>query len=154
MIEIRDYIDEGGNKRFANGLKGSTRRQPPKVTIALARMEQGNLSKVKSVGVRRLRVQDRFRPRLSNLLRQGWRQPRDFDWGAARRYSNNRTPRRRMDAGPHTNEERNRRFNEMPLTHDFKETIRARAQRDPDFRQALLRDAVELALYLAKSCNA
>jgi hypothetical protein len=81
MIEIRDYIDEGGNKRFANGLKGSTRRQPPKVTIALARMEQGNLSKVKSVGVRRLRVQDRFRPRLSNLLRQGWRQPRDLDWG-------------------------------------------------------------------------
>jgi DNA-binding phage protein len=31
----------------------------------------------------------------------------------------------------------------MPLTHDFKETIRARAQRDPDFRQALLREAVE-----------
>jgi hypothetical protein len=31
----------------------------------------------------------------------------------------------------------------MPLTHDFKETIRTRAQCDPDFRQALLRDAVE-----------
>jgi hypothetical protein len=31
----------------------------------------------------------------------------------------------------------------MPLTHDCKETIRARAQRDPDFRQALLREAVE-----------
>ncbi len=31
----------------------------------------------------------------------------------------------------------------MPLTHDFKETIRARAQRDPAFRQALLREAVE-----------
>ena len=31
----------------------------------------------------------------------------------------------------------------MPLTHDFKETIRARAQRDRDFRQALLREAVE-----------
>jgi DNA-binding phage protein len=31
----------------------------------------------------------------------------------------------------------------MPLTHDFKETIRARAQRDTEFRQALLRDAVE-----------
>jgi hypothetical protein len=31
----------------------------------------------------------------------------------------------------------------MPLTHDFKETIRARAQRDADFRQALLREAVE-----------
>lgn len=31
----------------------------------------------------------------------------------------------------------------MPLTHDFKETIRARVQRDSKFRQALLREAVE-----------
>jgi hypothetical protein len=31
----------------------------------------------------------------------------------------------------------------MPLTHDFKETIRARALREPKFRQALLREAVE-----------
>ena len=31
----------------------------------------------------------------------------------------------------------------MPLTHDFKETIRARAQKDGKFRQALLREAVE-----------
>ena len=34
----------------------------------------------------------------------------------------------------------------MPLTHDFKETIRARARRDRDFRQALLREAVERIL--------
>ena len=34
----------------------------------------------------------------------------------------------------------------MPLTHDFKETIRARAQREPKFRQALLREAVECYL--------
>ena len=34
----------------------------------------------------------------------------------------------------------------MPLTHDFKETIRARAQRDADFRQALLREAIECFL--------
>jgi DNA-binding phage protein len=34
----------------------------------------------------------------------------------------------------------------MPITHDFKETIRARAQRDPDFRQALLREAVECVI--------
>jgi len=31
----------------------------------------------------------------------------------------------------------------MPLTHHFKETIRARARREPKFRQALLREAVE-----------
>jgi len=34
----------------------------------------------------------------------------------------------------------------MPLTLDFKETIRARAQRDPAFRQALLRESVECIL--------
>jgi len=34
----------------------------------------------------------------------------------------------------------------MPLTHDFKETIRARAQRDAEFRQALLREAVECVI--------
>ena len=34
----------------------------------------------------------------------------------------------------------------MPLTHDFKETVRARAQRDQKFRQALLREAVESIL--------
>jgi len=34
----------------------------------------------------------------------------------------------------------------VPLTHDFKETIRARVQREPKFRQALLREAVECIL--------
>ena len=34
----------------------------------------------------------------------------------------------------------------MPLTHDFKETIRGRAERDPNFRRALLREAVESIL--------
>ncbi len=34
----------------------------------------------------------------------------------------------------------------MPLTHDFKENIRARAERDVDFRQALLREAVECVI--------
>ena len=34
----------------------------------------------------------------------------------------------------------------MPLTHDFKETIRARAQRDPAFRHALLCEGVESIL--------
>ncbi len=34
----------------------------------------------------------------------------------------------------------------MPVTHDFKEAIRARAQRDPRFRKALLRGAVECIL--------
>jgi DNA-binding phage protein len=34
----------------------------------------------------------------------------------------------------------------MPLTHDFKETIGARAQRDAGFRHALLREAIECVI--------
>ncbi|HXB75287.1 MAG TPA: type II toxin-antitoxin system RelE/ParE family toxin [Candidatus Acidoferrales bacterium] len=47
MIELRGYIDEYGNKRFANWLDAAA---AAKVTIALARMAQGNFSKVKGVG--------------------------------------------------------------------------------------------------------
>ena len=34
----------------------------------------------------------------------------------------------------------------MPLTRDFKETIQARIDRDPAFREELLREGVELLL--------
>jgi DNA-binding phage protein len=34
----------------------------------------------------------------------------------------------------------------MPLTRDFKETVRARVQRDPKFRRELLREAAECML--------
>jgi DNA-binding phage protein len=34
----------------------------------------------------------------------------------------------------------------MPLTRDFKATIRARVERDPKFRKALLREGVEAML--------
>jgi DNA-binding phage protein len=34
----------------------------------------------------------------------------------------------------------------MPLTRDFKETIQARALRDPEFRTGLLREAIECLL--------
>ena len=34
----------------------------------------------------------------------------------------------------------------MPLTRDFKETIRARVERDPKFRKELLREGIEAML--------
>ena len=34
----------------------------------------------------------------------------------------------------------------MPLTKDFKDTIKARAERDPDFRAGLFREAIEAML--------
>jgi putative addiction module killer protein len=50
MIELRGYIDEKGNKRFALWLESLDAAAAAKVTIALTRMEQGNLSNAKGVG--------------------------------------------------------------------------------------------------------
>jgi len=50
MVELRGYIDENGIKRFAIWIEGLDATAAAKVTIALARMEQGNFSKVKGVG--------------------------------------------------------------------------------------------------------
>lgn len=50
MIELRGYVDEAGNKRFAKWLEGLDATSAAKMTIALARIEQGNFSNAKSVG--------------------------------------------------------------------------------------------------------
>jgi putative addiction module killer protein len=50
MVELRGYIDEKGNKPFAQWFEGLEAAAAAKVTIALARMELGNFSKVKGVG--------------------------------------------------------------------------------------------------------
>jgi putative addiction module killer protein len=50
VVELRGYIDEDGNKLFAIGLDTLDATAAAKVTIALARMEQGNFSNAKSVG--------------------------------------------------------------------------------------------------------
>jgi putative addiction module killer protein len=50
MIELRAYIDERGNRRFAQWLGDLDAPAAAKVTIALSRMEQGNFSNVKGVG--------------------------------------------------------------------------------------------------------
>ena len=50
MIELRAYVGEQGNKPFAEWLDELDAQAAAKVTIALARMEQGNFSQVKGVG--------------------------------------------------------------------------------------------------------
>jgi len=50
MIELRGYIDEHGHKRFADWFAGLDGAAAARVAIALARMEQGNFSRVTGVG--------------------------------------------------------------------------------------------------------
>jgi putative addiction module killer protein len=62
MVELRGYIDEKGNKPFAQWFEGLDAVAAAKVTIALARMELGNFSKVKGVGSGVLECKINFGP--------------------------------------------------------------------------------------------
>src|ERR1043166_6614008 len=50
MIELRGYIDGRGKKRFASWFSSLDSSAAAKVTIALTRMGQGNLSNARAVG--------------------------------------------------------------------------------------------------------
>jgi putative addiction module killer protein len=50
MIEVLEYLEEDGQSPFAAWSDGLNREAGVKVAAALARMQQGNWSKVKGVG--------------------------------------------------------------------------------------------------------
>jgi len=51
MLLIREYVDARGRSPFAEWFQGLDTRAAAKVTVALARIETGNLSNAKGVGV-------------------------------------------------------------------------------------------------------
>jgi putative addiction module killer protein len=50
MLLIREYVDERGRSPFAEWFDELDARAAAKVTVALARIEMGNLSNLKGVG--------------------------------------------------------------------------------------------------------
>jgi len=147
MIEIRGYIDENGNKRFAQWLEGLDAAAAAKVTIALAlaRMGQGNLSNVKGVGSGVLEYKINFGPGYRIYFGKDGDSLVILIGGGTKKRQQQDIAEAQECWGLLEAKEEKRGLN-MPLTYDFKETIRARAQRDPDFRQALLLEAVECVI--------
>ena len=58
MIDVREYIDPHGRSPFQQWFEDLDARAAAKVTVALARLQQGNVSNVKGVdgGVLELRI--------------------------------------------------------------------------------------------------
>jgi putative addiction module killer protein len=50
MLDVREYLDVGGHSPFGKWFTALEATAAAKVTIALARIEQGNLGSLKSVG--------------------------------------------------------------------------------------------------------
>jgi putative addiction module killer protein len=146
VIDVREYIDGSGKSRFSKWLRGLNVHAAAKVTTALERIADGNLSTVKPVGSGVLEYKIDFGPgyriyfgrdgnRLVILLAGGTKKRQRADIEAAKAHWADYNRRRQIGGRP-----------AMALTKDFRETIRDRAQQEPAFRKALLREAIELML--------
>lgn len=144
MIDVREYLAADGSSPYAKWFNALNAPAAAKVAIAITRMAQGNLSNTKGVGggIQEYRIDfgpgyriyfGRDGERLVILLGGGTKKHQQDDIRQPRFY------------GPITNDEKKRR-SEMPLTRDFKETIQGRASRDARFREALLKEAVDVLL--------
>jgi putative addiction module killer protein len=128
---------------FAAWFAGLDAPAAAKVTVAMVRLEQGNLSTAKAVGkgVHELRIS--FGPgyrvcfgadgdRLIILL------------GAVPNSGSRKTSQTPRPAGVTTRAGRKQESDMAGLTREFRETVKARAGSDPAFRAALLSEAVDL----------
>ncbi len=110
MIDIVEYLDANGKSPFAGWFDDLDGLAATKVTIALSRIGQGNLSNVKALGSGLLEYRIHFGPgyrvyfgrrgdRLVILLAGGTKRRQDSDVERARaRWDDYQT---RLDHGPH-----------------------------------------------------
>ena len=144
MLDVREYVDAAGRSPFTRWLRALNVQAAAKVAAALERIADGNLSNVKAVGNSVLEYKIDFGPGYRIYFgRDGDRLVILLAGGKKKR----RTSSRLRRIGKITGKGRLRLGGQkMALTKDFRETIRERAQREPQFRKALLREAIELML--------
>src|SRR5437899_11244453 len=93
---------------------------------------------------RRRRTEDQSRSRLPPLLRLGWQDT--VYWAAAPNEGSRMISMPRSGAGAITKSASAAKDDAMPLTRSFRDTVRARAEREPAFRRALFQEAVQALL--------
>jgi putative addiction module killer protein len=144
VLEVREYLAADGSSPYATWFNGLNAPAAAKVTIAVTRMAQGNLSNVKSVGGGLQEYRIDFGPGYRIYFgRDGERLVILLGGGTKKRQ---RDDIRNAQALWADYKRRKKRGSEMPLTRDFKETIQERARRDAAFREALLKEAVDALL--------
>ena len=143
-MQILEYLDGTGRTPFGIWFDALDAPAAAKVTIALARIDQGNWSDVKGVGTGVLEYRIHFGPGYRIYF------GRDGDslvilLGGGTKPHSRRTSEWRSNGGLITSSVKSRE-GDMALTKDFKQTVKVRAERDAAFRQALLTEAVDQLL--------
>jgi putative addiction module killer protein len=136
-ILILEYRDPEGRSPYAAWFDGLNAPAAAKIAAALYQLATGNLSNIKGVGSGVLERKIDFGPGYRIYF------GRDGDSVVIR------PSRRRKSAGPIIAAARARdeqSGGHMALTRDFRDTVVARVQRDPRFREALFTEAMNAYL--------
>lgn len=149
MLDIRYYLAPDGRSPFEGWFGSLDPAARAKVTVAIARLGQGNLSNVKGVGEGVLEYRINFGPgyrvyfgrdgeALVILLTGGTkkRQPQDIARAIGM------CGRTTSSAGAGRDETEDN----MALTRSFKELVQRHVADDPAFAQALLREGIDTML--------
>jgi putative addiction module killer protein len=147
MLQIRYYVGLGGFQPFAAWFAELEPVARAKVTRAIARMEQGNLSNAKSVGEGVLEYRIDFGPGYrvyfgldgETLVILLWRHQE----AAAARY---RGGARLLAGLQAANARQTIRRRTMARTKSFKDLVQQNVKRDRKFAEALLREGVDAML--------
>ena len=136
-MDIQEYLDEQERSPFSIWFNALDVQAAAKVSTALTRLSLGNTSNTKDVGSGILELKIDFG--------KGYRIYFGKDGEQLLISANKAKSHQPSCAGKTTSCERKVNI-KMALTRDFKETIQARANRDPKFRDALLTEGVEALL--------
>jgi putative addiction module killer protein len=142
-MQVLVYVEASGRCPFRNWFVGLDPHATTKITIALTRLEQGNLSNAKAVGAGVFEYRVDFGPGYRVLGATAKRL--SSCWVAEPSKGKDKTSRRHTSDGQTINGAGRDRI-KMPLTRSFKDMVKERVERDPKFRAALFTEAVQQLL--------
>lgn len=141
ILVIKEYIDDRGISHFAKWFGKLNAIAAAKVTTYVTRMENNNFSRAKSLGGGVSECKIDFGPGCRVYF------GKDGDI-ASRWYEKKTTGRHKICESFMERIQVTQKNGEiiMALTSEFKETVKKRADTDPEFREALLQEGIQCLL--------
>lgn len=141
--KVVEYVDEWNHSPFDKWFVKLNAQAAAKVSTALYRLEQGNLSNTRSVGKGVFEYKINFGPGYRIYFGQDEETLIILLIGGTKKQQNTDIKQAQELWAEYKRRKRQKWDIPMALTKDFKETIAARVKKDTRFRRALLTEAIE-----------
>ena len=145
-IEIHEFLDASGRSPFSHWFEDLNAVAAARVTVALARLSQGNFSNVEGVGAGVYELKIYFGPGYRVYFGRDGERIVILLGGSAKKKAICGDYDRASGVGRVQIPQERQGKQQMALTREFRETVYDRAQHDSKFRKALLTEAVNAYL--------